>query len=575
MRSTDAVQAVSSLSRERRVAVCMAGVWRPVARIVATALVAVSVAGTISCSAHDPTEAVDSDPGISDNPINEKPAGSLRNGGVLRLPMSQFPQNFNPLLGGLDYLEMAKAMYPRVYTTTSDGTLTLNTDYFRSVEATGENPLVLTYTINPQATWTDGTPITWEDISSQVHAMSGADPRFMSPIKTGFDRVASVVRGVDDRQAVMTFKSNYPEWQGLFAGNGILLPRSMTANPSAFNEGQRSAPGPSAGPFIISQIDQAGQGLTLTANPKWWGTRPRLEAITYSAMYVEDQVQALRDGRIDTGRITSDYDLADVRSVDGIAIRRAPELRWSALSFNGAPGTILEDKRLRLAIAEAIDRESIVNVQLHGLVANPVTVNNHIFMPSQRNYQDDAGALPYNPDQARRDLDDLGWTLHGAVREKSGKQLVIRDVFFYTNADYNVARLVQLDLEKVGVKMIIDSDPDEGFLRAGAYDVTQDQNSSDVFPLSTVDEMFHSNQVANPGKIGSQDIDAQIEHALNQPDEDTALLRANEIDQMIWAEGHSLPLSQSPGVVAVRSTIANYGAFSLADIDYKSIGFTA
>jgi peptide/nickel transport system substrate-binding protein len=48
---------------------------------------------------------------------------------------------------------------------------------------------------------------------------------------------------------------------------------------------------------------------------------------------------------------------------------------------------------------------------------------------------------------------------------------------------------------------------------------------------------------------------------------------ANQADQMIWQEGHSLPLFQSPGDVAVRSDLANYGASGLADVDYTAIGF--
>ena len=42
---------------------------------------------------------------------------------------------------------------------------------------------------------------------------------------------------------------------------------------------------------------------------------------------------------------------------------------------------------------------------------------------------------------------------------------------------------------------------------------------------------------------------------------------------MIWQEGFNLPLFQSPGDVAVRSNLANFGAAGLADLDYMAIGF--
>jgi peptide/nickel transport system substrate-binding protein len=52
-----------------------------------------------------------------------------------------------------------------------------------------------------------------------------------------------------------------------------------------------------------------------------------------------------------------------------------------------------------------------------------------------------------------------------------------------------------------------------------------------------------------------------------------ARVLANEVDKLVWAEAFSLPLTQSPGNVAVRSTLANYGARGLASPDYTAIGF--
>src|SRR5699024_7727541 len=101
---------------------------------------------------------------------------------------------------------------------------------------TGTDPQVVTYTINPNATWSDGTPLTWEDIASQIHATSGADEAFLIAARNGSERVAAVTRGVDDRQAVVPFAKPYAEWRGMFAGNTMLLPKSMTADPGAFNK---------------------------------------------------------------------------------------------------------------------------------------------------------------------------------------------------------------------------------------------------------------------------------------------------------------------------------------------------
>lgn len=169
---------------------------------------------------------------------------------------------------------MLKATMPRAFTIGPDGSATVDTDYFTSVELTGTNPQVVTYTINPKAVWSDGTPLTWKDIASQIHATSGADSGYAIATTNGAERVASVTRGVDDRQAVMRFAKPYAEWRGMFAGNSMLLPASMTGDPTTFNKAQLSKPGPSAGPFVLSTLDRTSQRITLTRNPAWWEPDP-------------------------------------------------------------------------------------------------------------------------------------------------------------------------------------------------------------------------------------------------------------------------------------------------------------
>jgi peptide/nickel transport system substrate-binding protein len=46
----------------------------------------------------------------------------------------------------------------------------------------------------------------------------------------------------------------------------------------------------------------------------------------------------------------------------------------------------------------------------------------------------------------------------------------------------------------------------------------------------------------------------------------------NEADTKIWALGDSIPLSQRPQVLAVRSNLADYGASGLADDDLTKVG---
>jgi peptide/nickel transport system substrate-binding protein len=512
--------------------------------------------------------------------INPKDVSALQRGGNLRLALTAFPENFNSLHidgNSADSAGMLKASMPRAFLIAADGSMTLNTDYFTGAELTGTNPQVVTWTINPKAVWSDGTPITWEDIAAQVHATSGQDKAFASASPNGSDRVASVTRGVDDRQAIMTFAKPYAEWRGMLSGNTMLLPRSMTATPEAFNKGQLNGPGPSAGPFIVSGLDRTAQRIVLTRNPKWWGTPALLDSITYLVLDDAARIPALQNNTIDaTGLATLD-ELTVARRTDGISIRRAPGNSWYHFTFNGAPGSILADKALRLAIAKAVDRQTIANVTQRGLADHPVPLNNHVYVAGQAGYQDNSAVVAYDPEKAKQELDALGWRLNGQFREKDGRQLVIRDVLYDSLATRQFGQIAQNNLAQVGVKLDLDAKGGGGFfsnhINVGDFDIAQFSWVGDAFPLSGLPQIYASQGESNFGKIGSPEIDAKIEQTLEELDPAKARDLANQVDKLVWAEGFSLPLTQSPGNVAVRGTLANFGAFGLADADYTKIGF--
>lgn len=548
----------------------------------ALAAAAVLVLTLAGCSSRDdgaPSPGGNAELGTTSD-INAQDPATLRDGGNLRLALTGFPPNFNTLhidgnlgeLGGL-----LRPTMPRAFIIAPDGQTTVNTDYFTDVELTSTDPQQVTYTINPKATWSDGTPITWEDIASQINATGGKDDRFLVASPNGTERVESVTKGVDDRQAVVTFRAHYADWKGFFAGNTMLYPKSMTADPEAFNRGQLNGPGPSAGPFIVSTVDKAAQRIVLTRNPNWWGAKPRLDSITFTVLDDAARVPALQNNALDAMGLATRDELNTARNTAGVSIRRAPAASWYHFTVNGAPGSILSDPKLRLAVAKGIDRQAIATVSQNGLVAEPRPLNNHIYLAGQEGYQDNSAAVAFDPDKARAELDALGWRLNGQFREKDGRQLRIRDVFYDALSTRQIAQVAQNNLAQIGVNLELV--PAAGgrlfteFVTPGNFDLVQFAYGGDAFPLSSLTQIYASTGEGNVGKISSPQIDAQIEKTLSELDPAKARDNANELDKMIFEAGHSLPLFQSAGNVAVRSNLANYGPAGIGDLNYTAIGF--
>ncbi|MEU5762582.1 ABC transporter family substrate-binding protein [Nocardia sp. NPDC047648] len=530
----------------------------------------------------------DSAAGLSDalgttSDINPKNRDEVREGGNLRLATTSFPANWNTLSNDGNDGEIAdieRPLMPRAFDVDAAGNLTVNRNYFTDVALTGTDPQQVTYTINPAAVWSDGTPITWEDIAAQAHALSGRDKRFLIAITNGFEFVDKVERGVDDRQAVLTFNHPYGEWRGQLAGNASLFPKSVTADPESFNKGLVDSLGSSAGPFVVRSTDRVQGRIVLGRNPKWWGATPKLDTITYSVLDHAAWASALQNNELDLVRLASIDEVKTVRNTSGLVIRRAPGNRWRHITFNGAPGSILADARLRVAIAKAIDRQGIATATQNGLVENPKPLNNHIFLQGQDGYQDNSVPVAYDPDQAAQELDALGWKLNGDVREKDGRKLEIRDVMYNDPLWVQIAQIIQQNLARIGVRLTIDTKPGAGYFTdviiPGDFDAAQFIFSGDAFAMSSIRQIYYydpNDLQGNYGRIGSPELNTLIERTLTELDPKKAIELANEVDRKVFEEGHSLPLTQSDGSFGARADLANIGSPGLASYDYTEIGF--
>ena len=129
---------------------------------------------------------------VGHSDINPKPRDQVRDGGDLRWPLDQLPDNYNNnQYDGTNVSDAAilAALMPSMFIANADGTLRVNPDYLVSAELTSTNPQTVTYTINPKATWSTGTPITWRDFEAQWKALNGGNPAFLIASKTGYENI--------------------------------------------------------------------------------------------------------------------------------------------------------------------------------------------------------------------------------------------------------------------------------------------------------------------------------------------------------------------------------------------------
>jgi peptide/nickel transport system substrate-binding protein len=525
----------------------------------------------------------------TENQIKPLPRDQIEDGGRLTWPIESMPITYNYLhLDGTeaDHSYSKFALMPRIYLADASGTPVWNPDYLASEPTLVTEPKqVVTYNIHPKAIWYDGTPITWEDFHWQWRARNGTNPAYQISSSSGYSEIESVVRGRDDREVIVTFKNKYADWQAMFYG---LYPASTNRSPKIFNDGWRDRPLTTAGPFKFESVDLTAKTVTLVRNEKWWGAPAKLDTIVFRNIVTDAQIDALANGEIDLMDIGPDVNAySRAKGIAGTEIRWAAGPNFRHITINGS-GAILQDVKVRQALAMAIDRAAIARAMIGPLGIDSTTLGNHIFMRNQAGYQDNSGDVGrYDPARAAQLLDEAGWRLEGKVRAKAGRTLQIN---FVIPAGVTTSRqeseLIQNMLGQVGVQVNINTVPSpdffEKYVRPGQFDFTLFSWIGTPFPISSSRSLY-AKPTMGPGgelaiqqnyaRVGSDEIDRLYTEATQELDRQRAIDLANRIDALIWQEVHSLTLYQRPEMWVTKSRLANHGAFGFAEIVYQDIGW--
>lgn len=258
--------------------------------------------------------------------INSQPRSVIAGGGELRLPVGGFGDQWNPLHADADTDSrlITSTLLPRLFNDDGTGNPSPNPDYLSAVNATGDNPQVVTYTLNPGAVWGDGKAIGAADFIADWQACNGQNVSFKCEDTKGMAEVASVKQGSTAQQVVVSYRGAYDDWPSTF---NTLLPAAGVKDPETFNDGWKSLTKISdwtAGPFQVDRLDDGAGLLTEKPNADWWGDQPKLAQLTFRRFAAKDRVNALKQNRIDAVDLTADSSkAAEISKITNCEVREA------------------------------------------------------------------------------------------------------------------------------------------------------------------------------------------------------------------------------------------------------------
>ncbi|MFI9322450.1 ABC transporter family substrate-binding protein [Kitasatospora aureofaciens] len=516
--------------------------------------------------------------------INAKPLDQIKDGGEVRFALDQWITQWNPLQvdGGsyTDTVDIIRALEPALFGTDATGTFQPNPDYLVDAKVTSTSPQVVTYKLNPKAKWSDGKSLSYLDFKADWQTSNGKDSAYNINDPSGYELISAVEQGADPTEVKVTFAQPYADWQNLFRP---LIPAAAIATPDDFNKGWVEKIPVTAGPFRIGTADKTAQTLSLVPDPAWWGTRPKLDKITFRVMDKSASIQAYLNNEIDLASAGTAAAYGQLKSAKDTVIRAASPWDEVHISFGG--NGALADQKVRQALGRALDRSALIKIANNGVPVEFKPLGNHIIMPNQAGYQDNSGDwAKFDLAAAKKLLDEAGWkeTGSGQPRTKDGKPLELHWVLSdgAVQAQLDLATAAAAMWQAAGVKVDLDkvaaNDFFAKYVTPGKFDLASWRNT-DSFPNSKSLANFRlpvgDNSFQNPSRLGSQEIDDLLKKAAGTVDPVEAAKLYNQADAKIWELGHTVELYQRPVVAAVRKGLANYGAFGLASEDYSKVGW--
>ena len=304
---------------------------------------------------------------------------------------------------------------------------------------------VWSFTLDPSYQWSDGTPLTAEDVKFSLQYTAEKIATSPSWIKN------STITTSGNTVTISLDKPVYRLCGDLVAMN--IVPKHIWSSIGEPEEYISAGPYVGSAAYYVQAIDINSATLVLSVNPAWKGDAPYYGTVQIHWFSTEDAaIFAMLGGECDTywkyGAAFPTGSIALLDSSDKFTTLETPSLKMSYVGFNTITSDVGADLAFRKAIVYALNYDELVNISAAGYA---VTANSG-FIPQGVPYYKETAANTYNVEKAKSMLDAAGYKdVNGdKIREDTnGKPLSIT----LLTRDKVAGELIKEYLEKVGLKV--------------------------------------------------------------------------------------------------------------------------
>ena len=476
----------------------------------------------------------------------------------------------------------------------TDGSIIPNED-FGTYEKTSDDPLTVKYTISDDAKWSDGTPVTagdfivqWAANNDTIKAEGAETPLFDSISFEQGKYIPEAPEGeADGKEFTVTYPEPYADWEILISTAlpahivakeaGMSFEELVTAakekdvealTPAAefWNDGWDFSPGelpdaslvPSMGPYKFKDGGwQAGQSITLEANPEYWGTPAATKELVLRFADPKTHVQALQNGDLDVIEPQATVDtLQQLEGLgDDVNVQTGDQLTWEHVDYNRGEGSVFADSpELREAFALCLPRQQIVDNLIKPIYADAQVMNLREVFPFQDKYQEVVDeAYP-------KEMDEPNIEKAKELVEKSGvsKPTVRLGYQAGNQRRTETVALIKSSCDQAGFDVQDANSPVffKEVMPAGDYDAALYAWAGSGQKASGAN-IYQSDGAQNQQSYNNPEVDAAWDKLATSLDENEQLEQVKTIEKLLWEDFQAIPLYAHPGLVGHKADVAN------------------
>jgi peptide/nickel transport system substrate-binding protein len=322
-------------------------------------------------------------------------------------------------------------------------------DLAASWEAASDG-LSWTFKLRDDAKWSDGQPITADDILFTFNDI--VLKKELGATGAGNFTAVSNVEAVDPATVRFNLSRPFSALPAYLAYNAGILPKHAFAgqtDPWSFTSFNKGTP-ISSGPFKVESY-ASGQSVTLARNDAYFGGKPYLDKLVFKVVPdANTQIAQALSGELSVMIMDNKAAVDRVKNAQQVRVQPRDLVQYYWLALNQADPRF-QDLKVRQAFEYAIDRKAIITAveKGYGSVANSAIV------PALKAYYDPSHDSQYafDPDKAKQLLSDAGWQPGpDGILQKDGQAFQFtmdvgqRGVLEPTN------ELIQQNLKAVGIQ---------------------------------------------------------------------------------------------------------------------------